>query len=150
MIATRCLSLWRSRRHDRRRLQRAPAFVRIQTVAQAQAVVTEAIRRGEACDPESAAVCSGFGDRVIVTVLCTLKRVRVHHRIGATHDVRAVNAAVAVARDTSIRRMNEAEAARRPRAIVAAERAWVGLVSRQDGRVPGAALGFGGQCLPIG
>ena len=39
------------------------------TVAQAQAVVTEAIRRGEACDPETTVVCSGFGDSVIVTVL---------------------------------------------------------------------------------
>ena len=37
------------------------------TVAQAQAVVTEAIRRGEACDPESDVACSGFGDSVIVT-----------------------------------------------------------------------------------
>ena len=38
-------------------------------VAQAQAVVTEAIRRGEACDPDGAVVCSGFGDSVIATVL---------------------------------------------------------------------------------
>ena len=38
------------------------------TVEQAQAVVTEAIRRGEACDPESTDPCSGFGDSVIVTV----------------------------------------------------------------------------------
>ena len=39
------------------------------TVAQAQEVVTEAIRRGAACDPASEVECSGFGDSVIVTVL---------------------------------------------------------------------------------
>ena len=38
-------------------------------MAQAQEVVTEAIRRGEACDPEATDPCSGFGDSVIVTVL---------------------------------------------------------------------------------
>ena len=86
------------------------------TVAQAQSVVTEAIRRGEACDPESTrAVCSGYGD--------------VGDRDGATrpsdqqciiesehaHDVRAVNAALAVARQLRPARGERGRPARRGR-----------------------------------
>ena len=69
------------------------------TVAQAQAVVTEAIRRGEACDPE------GNSGVLRLRRLCdrdgatTPKRSECIIEAAHAHDVRAVNAALAVARE---------------------------------------------------
>ena len=83
---------------------------------QAQAVVTEAIIGART-----------WGDSVIVHASTAPKRSECIIEIGAAHDVRAVNAALAVARrfldPPSVNEADPLDVG----AIVAAERAWVGL-----------------------
>ena len=95
------------------------------TVEQAQVVVTEAIRRGEACDPDGLAVCDGYGDVVIVTVgaakrsKCIVESaLRMTCVRGTTLSPSHVN--------FDPPSVNEADPLD-VGAIVAAERAWVGL-----------------------
>ena len=96
------------------------------TVSQAQVVVTEAIQRGEACDPESTVVCSGYGDSVIVTVNSTPKRseciIESAQRMTCVRSTQLSPSHV----NFDPPSVNEADPLD-VGAIVAAERAWVGL-----------------------
>ena len=95
------------------------------TVEQAQAVVTEAIRRGEACDPESEVVCSGFGDSVIVTVQDAKRSECIIESAQRMTCVRSTQLSPSHV-NFDPPSVNEADPLD-VGAIVAAERAWVGL-----------------------
>ena len=96
-----------------------------QTVAHAQAVVTEAIRRGEACDPEGTLVCSGFGDSVIVTVNAPKRSECIIESAQRMTCVRGTQLSPSHVNfdPPSVTEADPLDVG----AIVAAERAWVGL-----------------------
>ena len=94
------------------------------TVAQAQAVVTEAIRRGEACDPESKVVCSGFGDSVILTVQGAKRSQCI---IESAQRMTCVRSTQLTPSHVHFDPPSVNRGALDIAAIVAAERAWVGL-----------------------
>ena len=97
-----------------------------QTVSQAQAVVIEAIRRGDACDPESTVACSGFGDSVIMTVNAPKRSECI---IESALRMTCVRSTVLSPSHINFDppSVNEADTALDVGTIVAAERTWVGL-----------------------